>query len=349
MKRTLMKFAAATLLAALSLPAQVKVEQTTWHGWSDAIILRNHVAAVVVVPSVGRVMNFSFLDKSHNPTEGPFWNNRLLDGRSAVPGSRHWFNFGGDKTWPELQAEWPIIQKRRWPPPVGFDSSPNSVEIDGTEVTLVTPVDPSYGIRATRIIRLDRNRPVMTIITSFEKVQGDPVKSGIWTVTQLVSPDDIYIDSPERSIFEDGYVRLSRAPLFDVEKERGRIRVRRDVNRPTKMGTDGDWMLWSGTDEDGRSLSLRIERIAANPADGEWPDKGTRLNIYTNPDRGGHPYVELEVMGPMRVMKVGDAATSSNRYTLSHNREGPRRREGPRKRDGSHDRDGSHKRDRDNN
>jgi hypothetical protein len=111
-------------------------------------------------------------------------------------------------------------------------------------------------------------------------------------------------------------VNLSRAPLFDVARDGDHVRLRRDVNRSTKMGTDGEWLLWNGTDTEGHKMSLRIERIAANPADGEWPDKGCRLNVYTNPDRGGQPYVELEVMGPMQIMKVGDAATSSNRYTL---------------------------------
>jgi hypothetical protein len=320
MKPILMKFIAAALLAVVSLPAQVKVEKTAWHGWPDAIILRNHVAAVVIVPSIGRVMNFSFLDGSRQPTEGPFWNNRMLDGKPVNPDSRQWLNFGGDKTWPELQAEWPMLQKRGWPPPAGFDASPNTVEFDGSEVTLVTPVDATYGIRATRSIRLDHNRPVMTIITSFEKIQGDPVKSGIWTITQLTSPDAVYVDSPAKSIFENGYVNLGKAPLFDVAREGDRVRVRRDLNHSTKMGTDGDWLLWTGSDPDGRRMSLRIERIATNPADGEWPDKGCRLNVYTNPDRGGQPYVELEVMGPMRTMKVGDAATSSSRYTLLRDR-----------------------------
>jgi hypothetical protein len=312
-----MKFAAAALLAVLSLPAQVKVERTTWHGWSDAVIMRNRMVAIVIVPSIGRVMNFSFLDKAHQPTEGPFWNNRMLDGKPVAPGSRDWANFGGDKTWPEVQAEWPTVQKRGWPPPIGFDSSPNTIQIDGSEVTLVTPVDPAYGIRATRIIRLDRNLPVMTIITDYEKVLGEPVKSGIWTITQLASPDNVYADSPAKSIFENGYVNLTRTPLFDVAKEGDRVRLRRDLNRSTKMGTDGEWLLWTGADAEGHKITLKIDRIAANPADGEWPDKGCRLNVYTNPDRGGQPYVELEVMGPMRTMSVGDAATSSNRYTLT--------------------------------
>lgn len=324
-----MKRIALALLAVVSLQAQVKVERAAWHGWSDAVILKNPVAAVVIVPSIGRVMNFSFLDKAGQPTEAPFWDNRAMDGKAVDPVSQQWGNFGGDKSWPELQAEWPAIQKRGWPPPSGFDAAVNSADVRTivvaaglpqaqlTEVTLTTPIDASYGIQERRVISLDPKDAVMTITTSYEKVQGDPVKTGIWTITQLISPENVYADSPAKSVFENGYTNLSPAPLFEVAKEGDRVRVRRDPNRSTKMGTDGNWLLWTGADPDGNKLSLKIERTSANPSDGEWPDKGARLNIYTNPDRGGQPYVELEVMGPMRTMKIGDKAESSNKYTLT--------------------------------
>src|SRR6185437_8047847 len=114
------KYPVIVALFALSLHAQVKVEKATWHGWSDAVILKNAVAAVVIVPSIGRVMNFSFLDARGQPGEGPLWNNRDMDGKPVDPASSQWGNFGGDKSWPALQSEWPNIQHRGWPPPVGF-------------------------------------------------------------------------------------------------------------------------------------------------------------------------------------------------------------------------------------
>ena len=113
-----MKLTLALLLIA-TLHAQVRVEKAAFHNWPDAVILKNPVAAVVIVPSIGRVMNFSLLDKSGQPTEGPLWNNRVMDGKPVDPASQQWGNFGGDKSWPELQADWPTIQKRGWPPPTG--------------------------------------------------------------------------------------------------------------------------------------------------------------------------------------------------------------------------------------
>jgi hypothetical protein len=308
---------ALVLVAVVSLHAQVRVEKSTFHNWSDAVVLKNPVAVVVIVPSIGRVMNFSLLDKSRQPSEGPLWNNRAMDGKAVEPTSQQWGNFGGDKSWPELQADWPTIQKRGWPPPTGFDAASDVIEINGTEVTLTTPVDASYGIRERRVINLDGSAPVMTIVTTYEKVSGDPVKTGIWTITQLNSPENVYAEIPAKSVLENGYANLSPTPLFDVERQADRVRVRRDPMRSTKMGTDGNWLLWTGADADGNKLSLKIERTSTPPADGEWPDKGARLNIYTNPDRGGQPYVEMEVMGAMQIMKTGDKISSSSRYTLA--------------------------------
>jgi hypothetical protein len=310
MKLTLALFAIATL------NAQVRVEKAPFHNWPDAVILKNPVAAVVIVPSIGRVMNFSFLDKAGQPTEGPLWNNRAMDGKPVEPASPQWGNFGGDKSWPELQADWPTIQKRGWPPPTGFDAAVNAIEISGTEVTLITPVDASYGIRERRVIDLDKSTPVMTITTTYEKISGDPVKTGIWTITQLISPENIYAEIPAKSVFENAYTNLSPAPIFELERQADRVRVRRDPDKSTKMGTDGNWLLWTGPGLDLKNLSLKIERIST-PPEGEWPDKGTRLNIYTNPDRGGQPYIEMEVMGAMQIMKVGDKTSSTNRYTLT--------------------------------
>ena len=71
------------LLAAAAVQAQVKIEKATWHGWADAIVMKNATAAVVIVPSIGRVMQFSLLDKTGQPTEGPMWNNRAPPVKSS--------------------------------------------------------------------------------------------------------------------------------------------------------------------------------------------------------------------------------------------------------------------------
>ena len=47
---------------------------------------------------------------------------------------------------------------------------------------------------------------------------------------------------------------------------------------------------------------------------GDYPDHGSSVEIYTNPDV--LPDVELEMLGPLHTMKVGDRIQRSSTYTL---------------------------------
>ena len=66
-------------------------------------------------------------------------------------------------------------------------------------------------------------------------------------------------------------------------------------------------MFWVG-----KEAVLRID--SPREVFGEYPDEGCSAEIYTNPDP--LPYIELEMLGPVRKMIVGDKITRSSRYTL---------------------------------
>src|SRR5437899_837082 len=101
--------AAARIAAANS----VSVLKTNYHGWSNAIVISNGKAEVIVVPEIGRIMQFRLA----GDMDGPFFENPALFGQRGDPGAKEWLNFGGDKTWPSPQSEWPKIAPRGWPPP----------------------------------------------------------------------------------------------------------------------------------------------------------------------------------------------------------------------------------------
>src|SRR5882762_5172496 len=92
--------------------------RTNYHGWTNSILVSNGRVEAVIVPQVGRVMQFRFAGDG----DGPFWENPALAGTAPHPESKEWGNFGGDKTWPAPQSDWDKITPRAWPPPVGFDA-----------------------------------------------------------------------------------------------------------------------------------------------------------------------------------------------------------------------------------
>ncbi len=298
--------------AAISLSAfaqgGVTARHGVYHGWRTAQFLGNGKAEVVIVPEVGRVMQFRFAGED----DGPLWENHALDGKSPNAKTNVWGNFGGDKTWPAPQADWPKLTPRAWPPPAAFDSMP-AASLDllntpaGAVAVMRTPVDPHYGIRAVRRVALDPQRPVLTITTTYEKVQGDPVKVAVWVITQLKDPLGIYIPVPKNSIHPAGYALVMKDLPPSLKVEHGLVSLQRDPLKAFKIGNDAESLLWVGERQIVRIDTPRV-RLA------EYTHQGNSAEVYTNPD--ALPYVELETLGPVTTLKAGDTLTQSNTYTL---------------------------------
>jgi hypothetical protein len=287
------------LAASLSALAGVSVTKTNYHGWSNSYLIANEAAEIIVVPAIGRVMQFRFIGES----DGPFWENRAMDGKSPIPTSKEWGNFGGDKTWPAPQADWPKITPRSWPPPIAFDSQPVEARVEGNKLRIISPVDPHYGIRTERLISFETSEPTMTIETTYFKVQGEPRKVAIWIITQLAEPEDVIIH-----LTAEKYVKQSKDLPINLRFDKADgFHLKRDPSKSTKIGTTGSVLEWRN-----RKYSLKIEspRIAG----AEYPDEGSSAEVYTNPNP--LTYVELEMLGPLQTLKVGDSISQKNSYLL---------------------------------
>jgi hypothetical protein len=291
------------------IPIPTKVERITYHGWTNALRLVNERVEVVIVPRIGRVMSFRFLDGGENV----FWEDRSLDGKEGNWNAKEWINFGGEKTWPAPEADWSKNTGRKdWRPPPAFDASPFEARIEkhelkGSEVVITSPMDPFYGIRVVRRASMWVN--TLTIATSYERVQGEPIKVGVWTIAQFKEPVAVYAPIKTNSIFPAGYFKFDDKPWPFLEHKGDILKITRDPNVPHKMGNDTFRLLWVGEKE---SCSVTI--VAPRPSGGEYPDRGASAEVYTNPNP--KPYVELELLGPLSWMKAGDKITFTNRYSL---------------------------------
>jgi len=305
-----MKFGSSLLLFLITLPlAAVTVQNTEYHGLK-AISLENASARVVIVPAAGRILSFQ-LCAHRNCGDNPIWNNPQV-GAGLRPDNEGWTNYGGDKSWPAPQSDWPRITGKGWPPPTGFDHMTFTAELKGNTVTLTSVVDPSYGIRVRRTISLDPKNPVLHVTTTYEKVKGSAVTISVWTITQLNSPERGYILLPEHSAIPGGYTKpphdSPNGPYpFDGLTAEGRLlSFTRDPKIKRKLGSDGDRLLWIA-----KTQSLLIEQTSTPGA--RYPDDA-HSQIYTNPDE--LPYVEFELFSPLKEMRQGDTAALNATYTL---------------------------------
>lgn len=287
-----------------SIPAKITVTNTNYQGWRDSYILSNGQVEAVVVPKVGRIMQFRF-----KGGEGTFWENDQVYGKAPNIKSEAWgyFGAGGDKTWPAPQSEWEKITGRGWPPPATFDSIPVTARVNRSEVTLISAIDPFYGIRFYRKITLEPEKPVMKVTTTYEKVQGKSKDVSVWIVTQLRNPLAVYAALPQPSIFPEGYNKQSEDLPANLKVDNGLLSLTRDRNKPHKIGCDASTLLWMG-----EKVAVRIDSPRVSGA--SYPDNNSSAEIYTNLDPKG--YVELEFLSTLKTLRVGEKMDLTTTYTL---------------------------------
>lgn len=295
-----MKFFALLILAlaANSFAATTTITKTNYHGWPNSYVMSNGTVEAIVVPAIGRVMQFRFVGEE----TGPFFENRAMDGKQGIPASTEWGNFGGDKTWPAPQEDWPKVMPRAWPPPVAFDSMPVEASVEGDSIRLTSRVDPHYGIRAERLIALGATDAVMSIKTTYHKVEGEPRKVGVWIITQLGEPDFVFIPTS----MAEKYIRQSEETPYGLRVGKTGLALKRHAGKSSKIGTDADSLFWVGP-----KIAVQIESTRQG---GEYPDKGSSAEVYTNPNP--LTYVELEMLGSLSTMRNGDKISQQNTYRL---------------------------------
>jgi hypothetical protein len=292
----------ATLDLLGARQTEVSIGRIAYHGWSESYLISNGVVEAVVVPAIGRVMQFRLAGED----DGAFWENRALDGQLHEPHSSEWINFGGDKCWPAPQSEWIRQQNREWPPPVGFDSSPVEAVVTERGVVLTSPVDPAFGIQVVRQVELDAEAPVMRVKTTYRKMAGSPVTVGVWSITQMQEPERVFLPLQAESAMRGGFVRLIDTEPESLQTQGNLLSFVRHPYAFTKIGSDAASMVWVG-----RKLVVRID---AETGPGEYPDSGCVTEVYTNPDP--MPYIELETLGPLATMRAGDRIARTATYTI---------------------------------
>jgi hypothetical protein len=297
-------FAVAPVVPGSSPNQQVgvTVERIAYHGWPDCFQIQNGRVEAIVVPAIGRVMQL----RLSGDAAGTFWENRALDGQLHPQIQNQWLNFGGDKCWPAPQADWPRQQGRDWPPPAGFDACPMDAAVTECGVVLTSPVDPDYGIQVVRHVELEAIRPVLRIRTEYRKIQGSPVRMGIWTIVQMQNPERTCMLLPAKSNFVAGYVCLREAEPAGLKIEGRLLLLGCHPRELVKIGSDAGSLAWVGS-----TCSVRID---AEQGPGEYPEGGCVTQIYTNPEP--LQYVELETLGPLTNLSICDRIERTTLYTV---------------------------------
>ena len=169
------------------------MEQINLYGWNGYRLAAGDVSLVVTPDIGGRVISLKhqdeeifFVQKEHQGEVFDFSQVSAWRLEKSKLGFRLW---GGDKTWIAPQKDW-------WDgiPPLALDAGRYRTIVEDSSVVVQSQVCPETGLEVTRRITL---RPDGAIHLRQEIVNKseDTVRKGIWNVTQILRPFDVYVPS----------------------------------------------------------------------------------------------------------------------------------------------------------
>lgn len=270
----------------------------------DVCLLANPAAELEVEPGIGRITAFRLRGGAN-----VLW--RLAPGSPAVASFRGWTNHGGDKVWPAPQEDWPRWQGADWPPDTALDGSRWTVlRREPRRLVIESPESPCYRLRVRRDIALDAACAEAVIRTTYTRTAAHPSRVQAWTISQVPLAAEVAV------VPAPGCADL---PFRDLAPEWGG-----DGRFPWQSGADGGRLVAIGVD---RRMKLGaaatalavtcagtrfIQTSVFDPA-ASYHHPGVNAIVYAAPGEG---YLELEFLGPARVLAAGESLSLSVTWRL---------------------------------
>ena len=284
---------------------QPAITETTYFG-RPAYRLTDGRCEAVVVPALGRVMRYGKVGGANL-----LWNSPTFAGIDWG-----WKNYGGDKTWLAPQSSWGVLSDKAWPPDSAFDGSPHQSQVlTGGKLKLVSGTSKTSGIRIERVLGFNEAGEFEIQQSAF-KTGGAPVRVSLWSVSQAMPAQAIFIPTSPTSPYANGFFHFDTKDPSKQPASVGNNLLRiepKSEGGGQKFGVDAPISALASV-QDGVAWLQR----SAKP-DGEYPDgvekHGFPVEVYVNGDSKVF-YVELEMLGPLVNMVQGQKMTHTVKWSL---------------------------------
>ncbi len=288
------------LLSTRFCQAEVRITTLDYHGWRECTRLENGIVELIVAPKIGRIIRYSYVGG-----QNVLWENSELLGKTvaSAPDRKEWANFGGDKVWNAPQDRW------NWPPDPELDPGTQTITVlSDQSILMVGKGSSKTGIAIRRHVKMSADSTEVVVTNTIVNTSTSNQNWSVWEIAQVDDPETASIP---RSLKGDPFVVLmdNKAPARTVTLVSGQVVVRRDSKKNGKVGTSNPLGM-ARSMKNGVTFEMRL---IDQP--GTYPDKECRQQIYWNDD--GAKYVELELLGPIKVLRPDAAANTVVKWSLS--------------------------------
>jgi hypothetical protein len=265
----------------------VKVQCVAYRGFADAVRITNGTVEAIVVPSIGgRLMRFAMTGGNN-----VLWENPSLPLSQAGKSG----NWGGEKSWPWPQDQWPQRTGRDWPPPPASDQYPYQCQIEADGVRLISQTLGGYDLKIVRAFKLAPAAAELIEEISFAPAgpAAGTAPAGVWSIAEVPVTKNVFARQTGDTVRPLGF-----SPWPPAANAAGGILIfDRPADFKSKIGLDADLLAVAI----GKQL-LSIEvRDVSPPAFGYV--SGEKAQLYAEPDSspevaGLGGFTELEFTSP---------------------------------------------------
>jgi len=276
------------------------IERIKYKGWPNCYRLTNGLIELVVTTDVGpRVIRFGQVG-------GPNQFKEYAETLGQTGGSE-WRIYGGHRLWhaPEV-----------WPRTYCPDNGPVQIERLDDAVRLIQNTEPTTGIQKEIDVQLWPSTAVARVIHRLRNNNAWAVELAPWALSVMEPGGKAIVPLPPRQTHAENLNPVSTITLWaytDISDPRFTwghnyvlIRQHPGAEPPQKIGAtvpDG-WVAYA------RDGQLFVKQFAYDQA-AHYPDLGCCAEVWVDSEM-----LELETLGPLRILQPGDAAEHVEQWFL---------------------------------
>ena len=296
------------LLLTTTWAQEPSVSKISWQGLQAFRLSDGKVEAIVVPERSGRVMSFRRVGE-----KAIEW---LWQAPEETLRGNGYKNWGGDKTFLGPQSDWQLFGKPGWPPDPSWDGPAHEATLTA-DGHLRTRGAPSAGSQICLEREFWFEGGEFVVRQTFEKVGGEPRLHAIWDVTQIATPEAVFLPLNPASLYQAGYYSYSAKlpPNANLETlSPSVLKIGPAPGASYKVGVDSPVAAL---------LAVRGQeafRVRAALEKGPYPEGAERagfpVEFYNHADAGPAHYVELELLSPLHLFRSTDRYSFTVRWTL---------------------------------
>jgi hypothetical protein len=286
------------------------IKNKTYKGWEKSIEISNSEIKIIVVPEMGRILHFSFLEG-----ENIFYENQEFEGVEFSLGEYYKKgehiqapDIGGNRVLPCSEEYFHLLTGSRHVPDPFINASAYKATCIDNGVILESPISKLLGIQIKRTITISEKGTRVNIKqklikkTVAQNEQMEKIPLTIWSLSKIKTPNISYLPIQEKSVFKDGFM----IPVWPDSKNNATsnvivnsnlLEIKSSGGMPQKVGADSKTWVAAHLN---KLVFIEhfnfVERLREF-----YPDGGTSVTIF-----GNSLFTELECLSPEKTLLIGE-------------------------------------------